>query len=349
MRRPKNTDRRVLGPYQDGREWRIAVIEPNRDEPRSDLTYPSESAAKKAKKQIEADWHRLAEITVDDGVTKYEAYLTRKGNKPGSIAETIRRLRLFFADVSEAAVDSLTKETCTRLYDDFADDRSVDYHRNTLAEARSFLRWCIERGWCKDNPLEAVKGLGKRKKGKKQLTRDEAIKFSDAARTLVDRKEPDLGALGAWMLLVMGLRQSEVWKRRVRDVDASATLLRVEDAKTAAGNRLVEIPEMLRPFLAALVDGRDGSELLFGEHTKAWLRFAVKRVCTAAKVPQVTPHGLRGTHSSLSAVAGATAHLVAAQLGHESTTTTLAHYTDASAVQAAKQAAALKVINGGRR
>lgn len=342
MPRPRNTRRRVLGPYRNGSEWRIVV----HDGGRSDLTYSSESAAKRAKKKIEEDWHRLDEVTIDDALSKYLAHLERKGTKPISYNETLRRLRAFFPD-RDRTVNGLVKKDCSAYYDAFTVGRSVDYHRNTLAEARSFLRWCVEREWLKTNPLADVKGVGRRKKGKAQLTRDEAIKFDAQAHAMTLRG--DMGALGAWMLLALGVRQSEVWKRRVRDVDANVTLFRIEDAKTEAGNRLVEIPDFLRPHLAQLIEGRDPMALLFGEHTKSWLRSAVNRVCEKAGVPRVTPHGLRGTHASLSRLGGATAHAVALQLGHESTATTQGHYTSASATQAATQAAALKVLDGGKK
>ena len=345
MGRPRDTRRRVLGPYREsGSVWRIIVVEG--DGGRSNLTYPSEQAATRAKEKIETNWHRLDEHTVEDALKLYKQYLQRKGTKPISYTETIRRLKLFFTD-ADRVVAALTKRECEGYYDAFTVGKSVDYHRNTLAEARSFLRWTIDRGWLRTNPLDGVKGIGKRHKGKKQLTRDEAAVFSRAAERLT--VAGDMGALGAWLCLLLGVRQSEVWRRRVRDVDADATLLRIEDAKTEAGNRLVELPEIVRPHLARLVEGRDASELLFGAHTKSWLRGAVNRVCAAAEVTRVTPHGLRGTHASLSALGGATAHLVAQQLGHESPTTTLAHYTDRAATQAVAQAGALRAIKGGRR
>lgn len=346
MGRPRDTRRRVLGPYRDGASFRIAIIDGASDERRSDLTYPSKSAATRAKEKIEAEWHRLDEITVEAALKKYRDHLERKGNKPVSYTETIRRLKLFFSD-EKRVLSTLTKRACERYYDAFADGRSADYHRNTLIEARSFLRWTAERGWLRTNPLDGCKGVGKRRKGKAQLTRDEARAFSVAAEQLATAG--DMGALGAWMLLLLGVRQSEVWLRRVRDVDESGTLLRISGAKTERGNRLVEIPAVLRSHLDALTTERDGDALLFGAHTKSWLRCAVARVCKAAGVPRVTPHGLRGTHASLSVVGGATAHLVAAQLGHESVTTTLGHYAAPDATQAATQGRALAVIEGGRK
>jgi integrase len=64
----------------------------------------------------------------------------------------------------------------------------------------------------------------------------------------------------------------------------------------------------------------------------------VRRICEAAGVPTVSPHGLRGTHASLAMTAGATGDLVASALGHESFTTTERHYARPEAVAADRPA-----------
>ena len=67
---------------------------------------------------------------------------------------------------------------------------SVDSHRNILAEARSFLRWCsTKRKWIARNPLEEVEGVGKRKHGKAQLRVDEARRWVATAVDLADGGE----------------------------------------------------------------------------------------------------------------------------------------------------------------
>jgi hypothetical protein len=68
--------------------------------------------------------------------------------------------------------------------------------------------------------------------------------------------------------------------------------------------------------------------------------------CRLARVPIVTPHALRGTHSSLAQHVSVTAHVVAAALGHTSPTTTLAHYTTPSAAKAGPQRAVERVAHG---
>lgn len=63
--------------------------------------------------------------------------------------------------------------------------------------------------------------------------------------------------------------------------------------------------------------------------------------------PRASSHSLRGLNAPLALEAGATAHSVAAALGHASFTTTARHYADASVVANAslRKAAGLLTIN----
>jgi integrase len=125
-------------------------------------------------------------------------------------------------------------------------------------------------------------------------------------------------------------------------------------SKTDAGRRTLEVPEALRPLLLALARDRIGAAPLFrdrhGERpSRFWLAYHCRKLCRRAMVPDVTPHGLRGTHGSLARRGGATGELVAAQLGHASTAITEGTYVLPEAAQAADaRAVALRVVKGGR-
>jgi integrase len=67
-----------------------------------------------------------------------------------------------------------------------------------------------------------------------------------------------------------------------------------------------------------------------------WLLRHVHRVCDLAGVRRVCTHALRGQHSSEAVAAGATAHAVAAMLGHASFATTQAHYVRRGALASAQ-------------
>ena len=96
-----------------------------------------------------------------EGLEAYERYLLDdKSNKPGSVEDTLYRLGVFFPD-GEVLLRDLNLKTCSGCYEALRTRKtrlgrafSVDSHRNILAEAKSFLRWCtVKKKWLARNPL----------------------------------------------------------------------------------------------------------------------------------------------------------------------------------------------------
>jgi hypothetical protein len=174
-----------------------------------------------------------------------------EGNKPRTVETTMQRLRRFFAEATKIAVGALTPACASKLYEALAG--AVDSRRKILAEAKTFLRWCRDKGWTKTNALESIQGLGKRRRGKPQLTADEARKFLAKALELADDDE---GAIAAAMALLMGMRASEIVERTVRNLDDEGRLLWITDAKTNTGVRRLEVPAQLQTHLQRLARAR---------------------------------------------------------------------------------------------
>ena len=162
-----------------------------------------------------------------------------KGNKLRSIAATTWRLGIFFHE-DDLLLNALTPERCRGYYDALRTrprpktnrPLAVDSHRNILAEARSFLGWCVGKRWLARNPLEDVVGVGKRRHGKAQLRIDEARRWQAKALQFADQGEE--GAVAAMMSLLMGMRASEIVSRVVRDLDDEGRLLWIRFALRAA-------------------------------------------------------------------------------------------------------------------
>jgi integrase len=226
--------------------------------------------------------------------------------------------------------------------------QSVDSQRNILAEARTFLKWCVQtKKWLATNPLADIQGVGKRRHGKPQLRIDEARRWLAVASQLAE--DGDAGAIAAMTTLLMGMRSSEVIERVVRDLDDGGRQLWIPDSKTLAGRRRLEVPEVLQPHLRGLSEAKLPNALLFGHHWRDWPRKQVKRICELAKVPTVCAHSMRGLHSTLAIEAGTTAHAVASSLGHESPTVTLRSYVAPGTAQRANSRRILTVLKGGQR
>ncbi len=291
-----------------------------------------------------------------------EAYLTWtrevKGNKDSTVTTTGFRLRGFFGDLT-VPLASLTERKAAGIYAARRRKNCVDTHRNELGQAKTFLNWCVEKGWFRRNPLAKVKPVGKRRTGKEQLRINETKRFCDVALEQARRTDAELrgrrdarnrvSALAVLVAVYLGLRASEVVNIRKRDVDAHGRLLWIGEAKTEDGRRMLEVPHVLRRLLWARAqecgaergnaggsagDGADAYARLF-PHDRRWVLTNVKRLCRLAGVPEVTAHGARGIHASVATKAGATGHDVARALGHKGPAVTRRHYIRAGATEQA--------------
>jgi integrase len=337
---------RIHGPYRHYDKWLIKIVD------RATRKATNETFATKEEADAVADRLRRVEkkqagISVGKALDAYAVYMGEKGNKPRTIVTTSHRLRRLFRGTEKIAVAALSQATAEKLYAGLAaadgSAFAVDTKRNILNQAKTFLKWCKGKGWARINSLEHVQGMGKRKRGKPQLTIDEARKFLTTATVMAG--EGDKGAVAAMMALIMGMRGSEIAERIVRNLDDGGRILWITDTKTQAGVRRLQVPDQLQPLLRTLVEGKGAGDRIFGQdRNRHWVLRGVHRVCRAAGVPVVPAHGLRGTHATLAVSAGATGNLVAAALGHESFTTTARHYAKAEAIQNAQQEQALREL-----
>jgi integrase len=328
---------RIHGPYPHHEKWLIKIVDRTTRKVTNRI-FETQAQAEATIQALKRQQRQQSGISVGDALDVYQQWLAEvghkgEGNKPRTVETTMQRLRRFFAPSTKIAVNALTPVSAGKLYEELTG--AVDSRRNTLAEAKTFLRWCGTKGWTKTNALENVQGLGRRRRGKPQLTTDEARRF--LAKALELAVEDD-GAIAAAMALLMGMRASEIIERTVRNLDDEGRLLWITDAKTQAGVRRLEVPPQLQGHLQRLASGRGPSDRLFPSGaTRHWVLRSVQRICRAAGVPMVPAHGLRGTHATLAVDAGATSHLVAAALGHESFATTARHYARTDAIEGAQQ------------
>lgn len=345
----------VHGPYQHGRRFRIVVRRGGASRPRSFATR-EEAERFKAAVLREASGRSMS-----DAIEAYAEHMRGAGLKDTSWPTTRFRLRslLGVSDTSTGGqLSTLTESRARALYRAYKErptrtgrTPAADTCRNTLAEAGTWARWCIEQGWLRKDPFAGIKDRSRRRKGKPQLRIDEVRSVVDLCLSLGSRG--DRSAVAALVAILLGLRASEIADRQVRDLDDGGRLLVVPEAKSEDGKRRIEVPEILRPLLRDLADKRPAIAPLFtsedGEPaTRYWIAYHVERLRKAAGVPRVTPHGLRGTHMTLARAAGQSAIAVAASVGHGNTGVQDAHYVDGEALAAVARNQALRVIRGGR-
>lgn len=356
---------RVLGPQRIStrkhKPWRLVAIHNPTAERASDRKttthYPTEEAALEEKRKIEL---RICNITVGMAIDEYKRHLADK-NTIGH-EETIRRLRLFFPE-HDMMIGRVTPERGKKWYDAFrsrtlSDGKtpiSVAYHRAVLINARSMFTFCVdEMGWLGTNPLEKVKGIGKRKSGKRKPTGNELRQWYAYVWGRVEKGND--AALALMLELALALRSGDICRRLVRDVDLDGTQLLVYDGKSDASNEPRLIPDKLQPYVRALVASRKPMEPLFktkrtesGHHDDHWLWQAQERFCRLARVPHFAPHALKGISGTVIAKRGAAGNIVMEHLSHEDERTTRRHYVDRGVIESAQAREALKVIEGGKR
>jgi len=357
---PNEREDRIHGPYKHGARWRVVIVAANgtRSHPRESEGGPSGFATCEAADAYISGWRGEGDRTVAAAVDAYVADRLAHGEKARTMSTVAYRLRgLLNTTGRDRWLRLLTPAVAKELLESRRTKRggkpATETQIGELAAARGFAAWCIAQGWLPRDPFAGLAATGERGRGKAQLRISEARTYVEHALDEDDELDPAERArpgLAAAITLLMGLRASEVTDRVVRDVDDGARVLWIERAKTRKGDRHLEVPEVLRPRLAALVAGRDGGEPLWGDADvdRHWLGYHVRRLCDAAKVPVVCPQALRGTQSSIAARAVPVEH-VAEALGQTGPAVTRRHYLARGAEQDGRQRAALRALTGGRR
>jgi integrase len=327
----------AYGPYEHRRQWRVILV--RQDGRRRRRSFESHAAACAYLERVAA---KTETRTVSAAIDEYVKHLRERELSTGTVATITFRLRgLLDATGRDRSLRSLTPAVARDLFERRRTAVSVDTQHGELDVASAFCAWAIEQGWMRSDPFAGIEPVGRRKRGKPTLRIDEARKFLHVA--LADEH---ISGIAAAIGLTMGMRATEITGRVVRDVDDGARVLWIERAKTRAGDRHLEVPELLRAPLAAIVAGRGGGERLFGDVDRHWFGYHVRRLCKVAKVPVICPHGLRDTWASIS-VQASPVDQVARALGHANTAVTRRHYLEAGAEQIGQQRSTLRVLRGG--
>ncbi len=324
---------RAYGPYRHRDKWRVIVV--RADGERITATFASQAVARQRVDEVNAE---AVGRTVTGAI---DAFMATSTSKPRSQRTVEHRLRGILGDRNRL-LRKLTPNVARELFAARAAKTSGDTQFHELASVRALMRWCVGKGWIRVDPFAGIEPTKPRKRGKPQLRIEEARKLLDACLA-----EDSKAATAVALALLCGMRASSVTDRTVRDLDDGARVLWIENDKTAAGDRRLEVPAILRARLAALSAGRPGGARLFEDGNRDWLRYHCRRLCKAAGIAVVSPHGLRGTHASLARPVVPVEH-VARVLGHAGTAVTQRHYIAPGVEAEIDRQAVLTVLDGGR-
>lgn len=345
---------RVYGPYPARKGLRLVILEGSA---RKSVIVASVAEAEKVRADLEAALRQRSGRSIAVALGEYEDYLlhTRGAATAPHIARAIARFigeDGMLGDISPARASAMYESETRRVLGGKGQTVAAASHRTLLGQCKRFYAWAVERGYASENPFASVKPVGKPKVGKAQLRIDEARRF--VATAMAQAQAGDPAATASLLALMLGMRAGEVLARIVRDLDDGGRVLWITRGKTDNARRRLEIPEVLRPCMRRLADGKSPHELLFGESpihagkplTDAWLWGHVRRLCDEAGVPRVSTHSLRGLHSTLAIEAGATSTAVAAALGHGSFQITAKHYAAPGAIERARSKSVEQALSG---
>lgn len=336
---------RTRGPYADRNRWRLTFIEGKQTW--SEI-FETRAAALAAQRAFDRRHAAKNEITVENLCARYVEFQVRKGSRPAFIRHASTRLRLFFeaTDLMALPIAALTHERARAAYDEYTrrpkakgkGTIAVATHQEDLNVARCCFAWAMEEGLLEKNPFGMVRPIGRKNRGKRQLSLDSAIRFLDVAADEAAVQLDPL-ALATCVVVATGARNMEVMGRRVRELDEGGTKLRVFVGKTDNAKRPLAIPAKFVPMIRALAAGRPGDALLFAPDTDGKpppsvdalshrLLRKVEALCEKAGVERVVPHSFRGLWATIGVAETGDPDLIARKLGHGSRRITEQNYID---------------------
>ena len=133
------------------------------------------------------------------------------------------------------------------------------------------------------------------------------------------------------ILYYTGMRVGELLALTLQDIDFEGNKGKdlINPTKTAAGERIVDIPEFLtaeiKEYISHLYEPEPETTLFGKEYEN--LRSTIKNVAARAGIKQIRIHDLRHSHASMLINLGGNPILVAERLGHESPDITLRVYS----------------------
>jgi integrase len=340
---------RVYGPYRHGERWRVHFVTtgPGGDRTTTYETFDSRAAAQRC---FDGAHDEAQGVTVTDAIEQFLECKRAEGKAELTIEAYEQRLTALLGDYLHRPVRSIARRG-GELYAAALSGRKPDSHQNLLVAGRIWARWCMRQRLLRVDPFADVDPIGKRTHGadKERLTVDESRQLEQWCLA----HSGDIGAVLTLGYLYLGARAAELCRRNVRDLDDDGRLLWIGKTKTRAGQRSLRIPDGLAGMLIALTAGRNGDEPIFRDNngnrmSRHVARLRVRRTCAAAGVTELSPQALRRTQATIATEASETALAVARHLGHARPNVAAQSYIDRDAVTAARGAAALRVIRGGR-
>lgn len=221
-------------------------------------------------------------------VKEYLVGVHQRKKRPG---EDDRYLRMATQRWGTRPLDSITTEDVEKFFRQLAAD-----HKTTANRWLASVRACFQYAWRSDkiatNPAMRIRPNPEDPPRARVLSDEELHRFLSA----VDMLSEPFERAAFWLLLLTGVRRSELLRARWEDFDFSAKTWRIPSPK-AGFPQVIPLPEKAVVLLRGLP--RSGSLVIPGRHDPEKPRSDLKgpweKVRTAAGLDNVRLHDLRRT------------------------------------------------------
>lgn len=229
--------------------------------------------------------------TLKEHIEAYQAELETRDLNPMHVQATIYQIEQVWAGAGCLTVEGIRPAAVSAWLKKQRDDGiSTSTSNHYLVSAKSFLKWCVDKGRIHRNPLAELRKLKViHSRRPRALTREEVGKLL-ATTGGTDRY---------WLYrlaIETGLRRKQLKSLTAASFDFRANAVRVEASESKAGRKAVlplrlETAKELRPWLK----GKSKNKPVLKVHYRSSEMFA--RDLHKAKIKRVTPQGTLVFHS----------------------------------------------------
>ena len=277
-------------------------------------------------------------MKANDALNEMLSWMEAIGKAPKTIENTWREVDLFlhfsmFSAIRTVNVDDIDEFHLNSYINDTEKETTVGTRRYKLSALRTFLTYCVNKGWRKDNPAALVKvNIRKVPHRSREAKKKEAYTSEEIKYILANTD-------GFWRAAILialetGLRIGDivqlewdcfthdsivVWTdKRDKRVDLKMSLrLHKTIANLPCLHEDYLFPEQRLDYLSPEEGGR-------GKRT--WFPVTFKRMMNEFGIDGKTFHSLRVTHASLRSKEGEDVAEIAKDLAHSNSDTTRKHY-----------------------
>jgi site-specific recombinase XerD len=262
---------------------------------------------------------------------QYQASLKARGHRPRGIKRYLEQVEQFAQFAESVRVERISPRLVLQFQMRIAERLSASTVGSTMSAVRSFFQWCIEMGYCNDDPTTYVT-YPRRCHPLPRPLPDEQLK--EVLCRLEDMPEPDSTTYWIWdrnrrvvrLLLYTGLRLDEARTLLWEHVNLEQKTIMVRNGKNGKDRTIPLHPELVKDFstvvrvsACAVIPARpDGSMFTsgngFGHIFDRWIPKNIGMRFTA--------HQLRHTFATSLLRHGADLESVRQLMGHASLETT---------------------------